>query len=68
MGNRYKMILSTLIVCLFLNNLIYTACPRKNPLWIFRTYWMLFSKTVWNSKISCISPRHLKKKLALKII
>ena len=40
------------IMCIVYIN---TGFPKKRPLRIFRANWMIFSTTVLNSKISCIS-------------
>ena len=39
--------------------------PKKYPLRIFRKDWMIFSKTVLNSKISCISML-IKKEISIQ--
>ena len=42
----------------FFKNMIYTGCSKKCPLGIIRTYWMIFSKTVFE----------LKKQLYIQVI
>ena len=50
-----------LILCKLSKKSICTGCPKKSLLRIFRTYWIVFSKTVLNKKTSSISTSNKNK-------